>query len=396
MIKRKLKIQLDRLLDKNPAVVLMGPRQVGKTTLAFEIAHERDAVYLDLERPRDLAKISDIEQFCELNADKLLVLDEVQRVPELFAPLRGIIDERRRMGKKTGHFLLLGSASIDMLRQSSETLAGRMAYCELNSLNVTEVDGAELYKLWHRGGFPESFLAGSDEDSFGWRLDFIRTYLERDIPQLGPRIPAETLRRFWTMLAHNQGQVFNASAFARGLDVKGVTTSRYLDLMVDLLLVRRLQPWTSNLGRRLVKAPKTYVRDSGICHALLGIETLNDLLGHPVVGGSWEGFAVENIISALPRRATYGYYRTTGGAEVDLVIDAGAGELWAIEIKRSTVPSVSKGFYSACEDLKPTRKYVVYAGDGNFPLAENIEAITIAGIVEKLCKRSVYPDYDTT
>lgn len=258
-----------------------------------------------------------------------------------------------------------------------------MAYCELNTLGVTEVGSAEQYKLWHTGGFPESFLSESDEDSFGWRLDFIRTYLERDIPQLGPRISAETLRRFWTMLAHNQGQLFNASAFARGLDVKGVTTSRYLDLMVDLLLIRRLQPWTSNLGRRLVKAPKTYVRDSGICHALLGIESLNDLLGHPVVGGSWEGFVVENIIGALPR-ATYGYYRTTGGAEVDLVVDAGRGELWAIEIKRSTAPRVSKGFYSACEDLKPTRRYVVHAGDGTFPLGENIEAISIAGIVEKL------------
>lgn len=384
MIQRKLKKHLDRLLDKNPSVVLMGPRQVGKTTLAWEIARERAAVYLDLERPRDLAKIGDIEQFCDLNADKLLVFDEVQRAPELFAPLRGIIDERKRTAKKTGHFLLLGSASIDLLRQSSETLAGRVAYCELHPLAVTEVADVEQFKLWQRGGFPESFVADSDEDSSHWRYDFIRTYLERDIPQLGQRIPAETLRRFWTMLAHNQGQLFNSSAIARGLDVKSVTISRYLDLMVDLLLVRRLQPWTSNLGRRLVKAPKTYVRDSGICHALLGIESLNDLLGHPVVGGSWEGFVTENIIGALPRNATYGYYRTTGGAEVDLVVEAGSGELWAIEIKRSTAPSVSKGFYSACEDLQPTRKYVVYAGEEQFPLAENIEAISVSGIVASL------------
>jgi predicted AAA+ superfamily ATPase len=227
-------------------------------------------------------------------------------------------------------------------------------------------------------------VADSDEDSSHWRYDFIRTYLERDIPQLGQRIPAETLRRFWTMLAHNQGQLFNSSAIARGLDIKSVTTSRYLDLMVDLLLVRRLQPWTSNLGRRLVKAPKTYVRDSGICHALLGIESLNDLLGHPVVGGSWEGFVIENIIGTLPRNATYGYYRTTGGAEVDLVVEAGSEELWAIEIKRSTAPSVSKGFYSACEDLRPTRKFVVYAGEEQFPLAENIEAISVSAIVANL------------
>ncbi len=386
MIQRKTKTQLEQLLGKNPAAVLMGPRQVGKTTLALEIAKEHDAVYLDLERPRDLAKVSDIEQFCEFNAGKLLILDEVQRVPEIFAPIRVIIDDRRRNGRKTGHFLLLGSASIDLLKQSSETLAGRAAYCELHPLGLIEVDGREQARLWHRGGFPESFLAESDEDSSSWRYDFIRTYLERDIPQLGPRIPAETLRRFWTMLAHNQGQLFNASDLARGLDVKGITTSRYLDLMVDLLLVRRLQPWTSNLGRRLVKAPKTYIRDSGLCHALLGIETLNDLVGHPVVGGSWEGFVIENILSALPRRATYGYYRTTGGAEIDLVVDRGAEEIWAIEIKRSTAPGVSKGFYSACQDLQPTRKCVVHAGAENFPLANDIDALTISGIVANLSR----------
>ena len=364
--------------------MLTGPRQVGKTTLAFEVAEEREAVYLDLESPRDLAKITDIEQFCELNADKLLVLDEVQRVPELFAPLRGIIDKRRRAGQATGQFLLLGSASVELLKQSSETLAGRVAYCELQSLDVREVGAHDLHTLWHRGGFPESFLSQSDADSFGWRLDFIRTYLERDIPQLGPRIPAETLRRFWIMLAHNQGQAFNAASFARGLDVKGVTTSRYLDLMVDLLLVRRLQTWRSNMGRRLVKAPKTYVRDSGICHALLGIETLNDLMGHPVVGGSWEGFVIENIVNALPPSAAYGYYRTIGGAEVDLVIQLGANELWAVEIKSSTAPSVSKGFHSACEDLGPTRRFVVHGGDESFPLGQNLEAVSIVALLDEL------------
>ena len=384
MIERKLKVGLERRLSKNPAVVLTGPRQVGKTTLALDIAHVRDSVYLDLERPRDLAKLHDIEQFCELNSEKLLILDEVQRIPDIFAPLRSIIDERRRKGKRVGQFLLLGSASLDLLQQSSETLAGRVAYCELTPFNIKEVDTSALYPLWHRGGFPESFLADHDDESFDWRLDFISTYLERDIPQFGPRIPAETLRRFWTMLAHNQGQLFNASAFARGLDVKSVTTGRYLDLLVDLLLVRRLRAWTSNIGRRLVKAPKTYIRDSGICHALLGIEAQNDLLGHPVVGGSWEGFVIENIISFLPRRATYGYYRTSSGAELDLVVDTGRGEILAIEIKRSTTPSVSKGFYSACGDLNPTRKFVVHAGTENFPLAEDIEAITLKKLLEKL------------
>ena len=276
MIERRLSSAVRRLLDRNPAVALIGPRQVGKTTLARDIARGRDAVYVDLELPSDLAKIADIEQYCAENAGKLVILDEVHRAPGLFAPLRGIVDERRLAGKRTGHFLLLGSASIDLLRQSSETLAGRVALCELDPFGVLEVAGDQQRRLWCRGGFPESYLASGDEESLDWRLAFVRTYLERDIPQFGPRIPAETLRRFWTMLAHNQGQAHNAAALARGLDVNGVTIARYLDLLVDLLLVRRLQPWTSNLGRRLVKAPKVYVRDSGVCHALLGIETVDE------------------------------------------------------------------------------------------------------------------------
>ncbi len=288
MIPRIHQQKLSRLLAANPAVVLTGPRQVGKTTLALEIAAAWPSVYVDLERPSDLAKLHDIEQFCRLHAGKLLIFDEIQRIPELYAPLRSIIDDRKRQGRKAGQFLLLGSASLDLLQQSSETLAGRVAYCELTPLTVQEVDSADFFPLWLRGGFPESFLA-DDEQSLDWRHHFITTYLERDIPQLGPRIPAETLRRFWTMLAHNQGHLFNASALARGLDVTSVTISRYLDLLVDLLLVRRLRPWTSNVGKRRVKAPKTYLRDSGICHALLGIETCDDLLGQPVVGGSWEG-----------------------------------------------------------------------------------------------------------
>lgn len=384
MINRSIKQRLQKALSRSPAVVLTGPRQIGKTTLALELAREQKALYLDLERPSDLSKLSDIEQFCNANSDQLLILDEVQRVPEMFAPLRSIIDERRRTEEKNGHFLLLGSASIDLLKQSSETLAGRLSHIELSALEVTEVGTAQQNRLWHRGGFPESFLAEEDIDSFEWRLDFIRTYLERDIPQLGPRIPAETLRRFWTMLAHNQGQGFNAAAFAKGLDVKGVTTSRYLDLLVDLLLVRRLQPWISNLGRRLVKAPKTYIRDSGICHALLGIENFNSLMGHPVVGNSWEGLVIESIINHLPKQASYGYYRTSGGAEIDLIIDFGNGKLWAIEIKRSSAPSVSKGFHSACEDLQPDRKYVVHGGDERFPLAKSIEAVTLSDLLQSL------------
>jgi len=384
MIRRNLQSELLSMLRYSPATVLMGPRQVGKTTLALEIARERNSVYLDLERPSDLAKIADIEWFCELNKTNLLILDEVQLAPNLFAPLRGIIDARTRAGDRSAQFLFLGSASIELLRQSSETLAGRVAYCELRPFDIGEVGHGALHEVWHRGGFPESFIADSDARSLDWRLDLIRTYLERYMPQLGPRIPAETLRRFWTMLAHNQGQVFNASAFGRGLGLRSVTISRYLDFMVDLLLVRRLQPWTSNLGKRLIRAPKTYLRDSGICHALLGIGSLNELLGHPVVGGSWEGFVIENIIGALPRHARFGYYRTSGGAEVDLVVEFAAGTLVAIEIKRGRVPSVSRGFFSACEDLKPTLRLVVHAGGESFSLSREVEAVSLEGALARI------------
>ena len=379
MIERNLRSVLDRSLNTNPAVALIGPRQVGKTTLAREIAEERGATLVDLERPSDLARIADIEQFCAANADRLIILDEVHRAPGLFAPLRSIIDEHRFAGRRTGLFLLLGSASTELLRQS-ETLAGRIVYRELWPLNALEVPTEFLRNLWSRGGFPDSYLAPDDEQSLDWRLNFVRTYLERDMPALGPRIPAETLRRFWTMLAHNQGQTFNAAALARGLDVTGVTIGRYLDLMVDLLLVRRLQPWTSNLGRRLVKAPKTYIRDSGICHALLGITDLNTLLGHPVIGGSWEGFVVENILSALPDGAAWGHYRTATGAEVDLVVEHG-NERWAIEIKSSTAPKVTRGFHTACEDLAPTRRFVVHTGANSYPLAKDVEAVPLPGMV---------------
>ena len=380
MIPRESKLRVERLLARAPAVVLTGPRQVGKTTLALDIARERGAAYLDLERPSDRAKLADVDAYCRRNAERLVIFDEIQRIPDLFEPLRGVIDRRRRDGRRTGHFLFLGSASIDLLRQSGETLAGRVAYCEMTSLNVGEVGAERLDDLWSRGGFPESLQAGEDADSFEWRLDFIQTYLERDIPALGPRIPSETLRRFWTMLAHNQGQTFNAAGLAKSLSLSGVTVARYLDLMVDLLLVRRLVSWRGNLGRRLVKAPKTYLRDSGVCHALLGIESLDSLLGHPVAGSSWEGLVIENVASALPAHASLGYYRTVGGAEVDLVIELGAGEIWAVEIKRSTAPRVSRGFHSACEDLRPARKLVVYPGLESFSLGQNIEAVPLSEV----------------
>lgn len=384
MIPRQAKAVVQGMLDRAPAVVLTGTRQVGKTTLALEIARERDAAYLDLERPSDAAKLASIEDYCARHADRLVVFDEIHRMPGLFQPLRSIIDERRREGRPTGHFLFLGSASLDLLRQSGETLAGRVAHFELRPLNIREIPPDARDQLWLRGGLPESFLADDDRTSFEWRFDFVATYLERDIPALGPRIPSETLRRFWTMLAHNQGRTFNAAQLARSLGVKGVTVGRYLDLMVDLLLMRRLPSWSSNVGKRLVKAPKTYLRDSGVCHALLGIESYDSLLGHPVVGGSWEEFVVESILGAAPAHAQWGHYRTRSGAEIDLTLDLGASKLWAIEVKRSSAPSVSRGFHAACDDLRPTRKYVVHAGDESFPLRHGVEAITLPDIVQQL------------
>ena len=377
MIPREARTRIEHLLSRAPAVVLTGPRQVGKTTVAFEFVRRRGASYLDLERPRDRAKLSDVEKHCERNSDRLVVFDEIHRVPGLFEPIRGIIDRRRREGRRAGHFLFLGSASIDLLRQSGETLAGRVAFCEMQPLNVRETAARDYDDLWHRGGFPESLLATDDASSFEWRFDFVRSYLERDIPALGPRIPSETLRRFWTMLAHNQGRFFNASRLAGSLGLTGVTVGRYLDLMVDLLLVRRLVSWRTNVGKRLIKAPKTYLRDSGICHALLGIDTLDTLLGHPVAGGSWEGFVIENILSGLPAHVACGYYRTAGGAEIDLILDMGGGEIWAVEIKRSTVPSVSRGFRSACDDIGPTRRIVVHGGDESYPLRGGVEAMSL-------------------
>lgn len=387
MIPRRLEFRIKDALQRSPSVALIGPRQVGKTTIALNLSETRPSIYLDLENRTDLQKVRDIEAFHAENNDKLIILDEVQRLPEIFTSLRGIIDKERRKGNKTGQFLFLGSASIDLLQQSGESLAGRIAYLELHPVDALEYanDSPEkLNTLWVRGGFPESLLADSDGNSFNWRQDFIRTYLERDIPLLGPRIPAQTLERFWTMLAHNQGTVLNAAHLARNLDVSGVTIGRYLDLMTDLLLVRRLKPWTANVGKRLVKSPKIYVRDSGIAHALLNIADYNSLLGHPVVGGSWEGFVIENIMSVISSRVQPYYYGTPRGAEIDLVLEFPGGKKWAIEIKRSSTPSVSKGFYAGCEDIKADERFVVYSGNDRFPVSENVTVISLPGVMRML------------
>jgi predicted AAA+ superfamily ATPase len=377
MIRRRFCETVTARLDQFPAVALLGPRQVGKTTLALEIAASRASLYLDLESATDRAKLSDPSHFLAPHADKLVILDEVHRVPELFRELRGIIDEARRAGRRHGRFLLLGSASIDLLRQTTETLAGRIALCELAPFDATEVAVADLDRLWVRGGFPDSFLASNDATSTLWRENFLRTYLERDVPLLGPRISAETLRRCWTMLAHVQGGLLNAAEFARALAVDGKTVARYMDLLVDLLLVRRLPPYQRNAGKRLVKSPRVYVRDSGLVHTLLGIDDRDSLLGHPVAGASWEGFVVENILRVVPDRVQASFYRTAAGAEMDLVLEWPGAEVWAIDIKRGLAPSLGRGFHHARDDLQPTRTFVVYTGRDRYAKADGVEVIGV-------------------
>ncbi|HXN21317.1 MAG TPA: ATP-binding protein [Candidatus Dormibacteraeota bacterium] len=393
MIERAIKPVIGELLTRFPAVGLLGPRQVGKTTLALSLADEwkGQAVYLDLELPSDRAKLSDPQLYLGQHEDRLVILDEIHRLPDIFQTLRSLIDKRRRKGSRSGQFLLLGSASIDLLHQSAETLAGRIAYEELRPFSESEVAGVGREagdQLWVRGGFPDSFLARNDSESFRWRSAFIQTYLERDVPALGPRIPAETLRRYWQMLAHNQGQMLNAAQLASGLGVSGHTVARYLDIMVDLLLVRRLAPWASNVKKRLVRTPKVFVRDSGLVHALLGIHDQEELLGHPVVGASWEGMLIENILGALPSGAQTFFYRTSAGAEIDLVIEFSARDRWAIEVKRSIGnPAPSKGFYIGCEDIKATRQIVLYPGTEKYKLDTKTEAMSLDTLLRKELNR---------
>jgi predicted AAA+ superfamily ATPase len=386
MIERRLGGEVVALLEHVPAVTLVGPRQVGKTTLALSIAEHRRATYLDLESEPDRARLAQPELYFADHADELVIIDEVHRAPGLFETLRGVIDRARREGRGAGRFLLLGSASIDLLAQSGETLAGRIAFVELGPFDVSEIGAGQVNSLWVRGGFPESFLARDDAISLRWRRDFIRTYLERDIPQLGPRVPAETLRRLWTMLAHSQGGLLNAAQLARALAVDGKTIARYLDLMVDLLLVRRLPPHLANVGKRLVRAPKVYVRDSGVVHALLGLGDKDALLGHPVAGASWEGFVIENLVAIAGDDAEASFYRTSGGAEVDLILSWPSGRRWAIEIKRSLAPRLERGIRSALADLEPEQGFIVYPGVERFPLGEQVDAISLEALCQELAR----------
>jgi predicted AAA+ superfamily ATPase len=386
MIERQITERLQATIAQVPAVALLGARQVGKTTLAKTIAKDIDSIYLDLEAPEDLLKLSDPTSFLSGHADKLVILDEIQRSPELFLVLRGLIDKSREQGRRAGQFLLLGSASMDLMRQSSESLAGRINYIEMGGLNLAEVDRNQQHRqtLWLRGGFPDSYLATDDDVAMDWLENLIRTYLERDIPQMGFRVPAARLRRLWTMLAHLQGETINYSKLALNLEVDAKTVSHYIDILTDLLLLRRLEPWHTNVKKRLVKSPRYYVRDSGILHRLLGINSHDTLLSNPVLGKSWEGFAVENILSVLPSRAESYFYRTAAGAEVDLVIKMPSSEIWAIEIKHGVAPKIGKHYSQTCDDVGAVHKYILYGGDDEFAVRNDVKIISLPGLMERL------------
>ena len=383
MIERLLAADVHERLGFYPGVVLLGPRQVGKTTLARAIAAEHpDALVLDLERPSDRAQLAEPELFLAQHRHRLVVLDEVQMLPELFTQLRPEIDADRRPGR----FLLLGSASGALLRQRTESLAGRVGYLELTPLRASELptDLATLQQLWLRGGFPQAQLAPSERLSYAWRQDFVQAFLQRDLPQMGVGVAADPLHRFWRMLAHLQGQLFNASQL--GMSLGGAshsTATRYLDLLVDTLMVRRLEPFLPNVGKRLVKSPKVYIRDSGLVHALLNIASLSDLQGHPIVGASWEGFVVEQVRALLPPGAEMGFYRTAAGAELDIVVQAGTRRL-GIEVKFSAAPTATKGFWQAVGDLQPERTVVVAPVARAYSLRNGVDVVPVWALPELL------------
>jgi uncharacterized protein len=389
MIARELEDKLLAALNNMPVVALLGPRQVGKTTLALQIAKkglDKKSAYLDLELDTDLNKLNDPESYLRRFENQLLIIDEVQRKPDLFRVLRGLVDIRKRTGEKSGQFLLLGSASRDLLQQSSESLAGRIRYLELSPFSALEVYnsdplGFNAEKLWFRGGFPDSYLAVTDNESWEWRNDFVSSYVERDIPLMGPQIPGTKMKRFWSMLAHYHGQQPSLTDLGKSLEVSHTTARSYLDILTDFYMIRQIQPWAGNTKKRLVKSPKIYIRDSGLLHKLLNISDFESLLGHPSIGASWEGFVCENIINQLSTKWQYSFYRTHSQTEIDLVLEGPGKQVWAIEIKRSSSPAIKKNFHNAAEDIKATKKFVIYAGTDRYPLGDDTEAI---GLIEFL------------
>ncbi|MCP3957065.1 MAG: ATP-binding protein [bacterium] len=372
---------LPDLLRRHPVVAILGARQIGKTTLSRQLLErlQRPATVFDLEDPFDLARL-DEPRLALQDLQGLIVIDEVQERPDLFPILRVLVDRP----DNPAHFLILGSASPDLLRQSSETLAGRIHYHELHGFTLDEVGVATQQRLWLRGGFPRSLLAESDAASLEWRYDFVRTYLERDLPQLGVRTPAVTLRRFWTMLAHYHGQIWNASALAQSFGISAPTVRRYLDVLTSTFVVRQLLPWHENLKKRQVKAPKIYVADSGLLHCLLDLETRRDLERHPKVGASWEGHALNEVTNRLGARPEQCFFWAThAGAELDLLVTRGE-QRWGFEFKRTASPRPTQSMYTALEDLRLERIDVVYPGEQTFPLRDRIRALGISRLLEDL------------
>lgn len=386
MIKRDTLERIKELLGQFPALAILGSRQCGKTTLAKELASsfEKETIYLDLELPSDLAKLNEPELYFEAHENRLVILDEIQRAPQLFSVLRSLIDKNRISGR----FLILGSASQSLLKQSSESLAGRISYIELSPFSFLEIDDSpiadetSMEQLWIRGGYPDSFLAPSLSSSHEWRAAFIRTFLERDVPQLGFRVSAARMRRFWEMLSHVQGQIWNANSFARNFDVSAPTVRHHLDLLTDTFLLRQLQPLYVNLKKRLIKSPKVYIRDSGLLHTLLKIDDREALLGHPVLGASFEGFVIENIVTSLPSQVDSTFYRTHKGDEIDLVLTKGNQRI-AVEVKYTSSPKLSKGFQRAMLDIGAIKGVVVTAGKESFPLTKNVQALSLKDLLKK-------------
>ena len=384
MISRIIRDFVEQEIELNPAVVLLGARQVGKTTLAKNIAKQIPSVYLDLESPSALARLVDSENYFYENSDKLIILDEIQRLPEIFTVLRGVIDSNCQKGKEGTQFLLLGSASMDLLRQTSESLAGRISYVDMSGINILEASPDKTIQLWLRGSFPKNFLARSDKVAMRQIENLIRTYLERDLAQMGFNVSAIRLRQLWTMLAHLQGETLNFTNLASNLEVDRKTINYYIDILTDLFLVRRVEPWYANVKKRLVKSPRYYVRDSGILHRLLGIGDYDSLLSNPILGKSWEGFVVENLHSVMPPLAQTYFFRTASGTEIDFVINMPNSEIWAIEIKFGRAPKIGKSFNQACEYVGATRKFIVYGGDDEFPVGNNVRMISLPNIMKKL------------
>ena len=366
--------------------MLLGARQTGKTTLARMIAKQRPSIYLDLESPRDLAKLADPVKvkFLKENSDKLIIIDEIQHAPDLFMALRGVIDENRAAGKEGEQFLLIGSASMGLLRQPSQNLAGRISYVDMSGLNAMETGEENTQPLWLRGGFPGSYLAKNDTIAMRRLENIVRAYLERDVPQMGFNVPAARLRRLWTMLAHLQGENVNYSQIANNLEVDRKTIDRYINILTHLFLVRSIEPLHVDIKKRLIKSPRYYVRDSGILHRLLNIENHNALLSNHILGKSWEGFVIENIHSVLSILSQTYFYCTSSGAEIDLVIRMPNAEIWAVGIKYGVAPKLNKHYSRTCDDIGATQKYIVYGGNDEFPVQDGVRVISLERMMKKL------------